>query len=576
MSFKIKIAVVLVALAALLVGSDVLVLGKIADMQALVAELQRQTGSQGGLAQKLADVLNGASSVISICLALIVVVMAAGAVSILGAMGRRAADLLADAEALARHAFDHQARLNPAVADEFGVVGKVLARFVQEAKQAEAELQKRLAEDKLAGDRRQADRVKMADSLDEKVAGVIGSIAHAATDLDISAHNMIKATEATVEKVWAVSGAVRAAASNVETVAAASEELSASSREIASHVNNANQIAENAAFEAKKTNDLVCGLADAASKIGDVVSLINEIASQTNLLALNATIEAARAGEAGKGFAVVANEVKSLANQTARATDEISQQIGGVQQQTEQAVEAIKTISITIEKMSEVSGAIMVAVNQQSEATLEIARNIQEAHSGTREAAENVEEVNGSARENSNSARTVGAAADKLNEQAIGLRSVLDNFMANFRLAGATYLKWGDNWATGNETIDSDHKYLVDTINSLTDAVGKKQERTVLLGILRELADFSTKHFAREEVIWQDGGLTSLAGHKEIHRDLLNQINDFVKKFSDGQVEITVDLMTFLRNWLVEHVFQTDKAAVTQIQKLARKAASVS
>ena len=495
--------------------------------------------------------------------------------SMIYVIGRQFNALGADVKTLMDHKFDQPLKLDANQDDEFGAVAKAFQEFIDTARHVDELRIKQQEEEKRAGDRRQADRVKLADTLDEKVADVIGTIATAATDLDISAHNLIKVSEATVQKVSAVSSAVNSAASNVETVAAASEELSASSQEIASHVNNANRIAENAAMEAKKTNDLVCGLAEAAAKIGDVVSLINEIAAQTNLLALNATIEAARAGDAGKGFAVVANEVKSLANQTARATDEISQQITGVQQRTEEAVGAIKSISSTIEDMNEVSGAIMLAVQQQSDATQEIARNIQQAHIGTRDAAENVMEVNQSAHQNNQAARTVADAADELNEQAVGLRSVLDNFMANFRLGGSTILKWGNNWLTGHPTIDADHERLVQFTNDLTVAVSEKRGKDVTGGILMALLDYTREHFAREEAIWRDGGLTSLDGHLQIHQDLLKQVVDFEAQFRSGKVEIGSDLMTFLRNWLIDHVFQTDKAAVAQIQKLARKATVV-
>ena len=211
--------------------------------------------------------------------------------------------------------------------------------------------------------------------------------------------------------------------------------MSSSVSEIARQVTQSTEIAGQAVAEANRTNLTVQGLSAAAQKIGDVVKLISDIASQTNLLALNATIEAARAGEAGRGFAVVANEVKSLANQTAKATDEISAQVGAMQGATAEAVQAIEGITRTIGAINETAAAISGAVEQQGSATAEIARNVQEAAQGTGRVSSNIASVNQAAVKTGSAAAQVVSSAEQLSGQAANLRTDVDRFLANIRAA---------------------------------------------------------------------------------------------------------------------------------------------
>jgi len=447
--------------------------------------------------------------------------------------------------------------------DEIGDMAKAMEVFrVNLAKGRElAELQKQ----------QQAEREKAAqaqghliEEFNTKIVEVIGTVIASAGQLEGNAQTMTHISDETGQRTSAVAAASEEAAANVQTVAAASEELAASSREIAAQVERASVIAQNAATEAETTDQLVRGLAEAATKIGAVVNLINDIASQTNLLALNATIEAARAGEAGKGFAVVANEVKHLANQTGKATEEIGAQIASVQQQTEQAVQAISGIAATIRELDAVSGAIANAVEEQGAATQEITRNIQEAHAGTSEVARNVVEVSNGARESSQAALSVFNASRDLSREAESMRAVADDFLIRLQSGGAT-LEWGPAWLTGHPVIDADHKMLVQYVNDLSHAMHAGEGRSVAADILAKLVQYTRDHFAREEVIWRDGGLSSLAQHLRTHADLVGKVEAFQTEFVAGKATLTADLMSFLREWLINHVFKTDKAGVKEI-----------
>jgi methyl-accepting chemotaxis protein len=276
---------------------------------------------------------------------------------------------------------------------------------------------------------------ELTTRFDQAVSSMLGVVSGAATEMEATAQAMSANADQTNRQATAVAAATEQASAAVQTVATAAEELAASITEIGRQVDQSMHISRAASEEAGRTNDTVQGLAEASAKIGSVVNLINDIASQTNLLALNATIEAARAGDAGKGFAVVAHEVKSLANQTARATEEIAAQIGTVQSATGEAVKAIAGIVTRIGDINQIATAIAGAVEEQSAATAEIARNVQQAAAGTQEVSAHIGGVTQSASETGSAAGEVLASAQALSKEAVELNGVVGSFLHDVRSA---------------------------------------------------------------------------------------------------------------------------------------------
>jgi methyl-accepting chemotaxis protein len=297
---------------------------------------------------------------------------------------------------------------------------------------------KRLAEDgaraeAAAEEERRRQRLALADELDASIKGVVDGLGESARTLSGAAKELHDAADGTKRRAGEVATAAGETTTNVQTVAAATEELSSSVREVARKVAESASAASSAVAQAESTNATVATLAEAAAKIGDVVKLISDIAGQTNLLALNATIEAARAGEAGKGFAVVASEVKNLATQTARATEDISRQIGDIQAATQKAVGDIKGIGATIRQIHETSSAIAAAVEEQGTATGEIARNITEAARGSEAVASTIGDVDRAASATGSAVGRVSEASTALGAQSEKLNDEVSRFLARVR-----------------------------------------------------------------------------------------------------------------------------------------------
>ena len=320
--------------------------------------------------------------------------------------------------------------------DELGEMAAAVEEFKMQAiAKAERDAAAQDAQNRTSSAARRAELIRFADEFEAAVGTIVSNVSASAVQLEQAAGTLTRTAETTQSLSTQVAGASEEASSNMQSVATATEELSTSVDEIGRRVRESNRIAEAAVVQAQQTDDRIGKLSRAAQEIGDVVKLITAIAEQTNLLALNATIEAARAGEAGRGFAVVAAEVKSLASQTAKATDEISSHISGMQGATQESVAAIKEIGGTIAQISNIASAIASAVEQQSGATQEIARNVQSVAQGTHQAAANIMQVNRGASETGSASTEVLNSAKTLSLESLRLREELDRFMGNIRAA---------------------------------------------------------------------------------------------------------------------------------------------
>jgi methyl-accepting chemotaxis protein len=428
--------------------------------------------------------------------------------------------------------------------------------------------------------------VHLSSSSDE-LFGTAKEMSEGAVNMSDRAHSVAAAAEEMSSNMNSVAEASEQAATNVNMLAAAAEELNATVNEIARNSENARGIAGDAVEKATRASERVNALGSAADQIGKVNEVITEISEQTNLLALNATIEAARAGEAGKGFAVVANEIKELARQTSGATQEIKKEIIGIQDTTGATVEEIKRISEVIGKVNGIVNTIAAAVEEQSATTREVANNVAQASEGIQEVNVNVTQssavsteiardiavVSQVAGEISHSSTIVSGNAGDLSGFTIRLKDLVGGFKlpadlktdlpaaAAARPAAAIpdLIRWDAGIKVHVKVFDAQHKQLVRMINNLHRAMKTRQAGTTVGNILAELVAYTQTHFKAEEDAMRKHGYPDLAAHRQKHQALIEKVAEAQRKMASGNAMLSMDVMEFLKDWLIQHIQGTDK-----------------
>ncbi len=446
----------------------------------------------------------------------------------------------------------------------------------------------------------QATLQEMSEKLRQMIGNVVEEVRtlqSTSTELALAAEDMIGGTEQSASKANTVAAATeemsanmgsvtmasKQAAQNINVVAIAMEEMTAAVQEIAQNTSKASVMTKNAVNSAKSSSDKVHQLGIAAKEINKVTEVITEISEQTNLLALNATIEAARAGEAGKGFAVVANEIKELAKQTAKATREIKSKIESIQSSTDETVLEISEISVVINSVNELVTTIAAAAEEQSVTAGDISKNINQAASGISEVNDNVaqastvaNEIAGDIAEISQAAGEVNKGCLRLQENSRELKNVatsisretgrFDLGKLELKKTGSRsisisrpLLRWSDSLSVGIDSIDSQHKNLIGLINELNVQINSGSAKEAVGRTLGKLIDYTGSHFQNEERLFAGHDYPEQTSHKELHSKLVTQVLHFQDQFEKGEKDISLELMEFLKDWLVNHIKKTDK-----------------
>ncbi|WP_051512296.1 bacteriohemerythrin [Skermanella stibiiresistens] len=395
------------------------------------------------------------------------------------------------------------------------------------------------------------------------IVSVLDGLAAADQAMRANARRMADSVIETRRQVATAAGSSEEAMGNVQTVAAAAEELSASIHEISRQATQASAMANKAVGETAVTSEAIRVLEEKVGGIGTFVQLIADIANQTNLLALNATIEAARAGDAGKGFAIVASEVKLLATQTAKATDEITRQIIEIQNSTHSSVEAIGAIVQINRDMSGVATAISTAVEQQYAATSEIARNAEQGALGTSNVSGAIGLVERAAVESTRATEELDLTAAALGEQADILKSKVDDFLKRVRFDGsasAPLVEWGVDLEFGIPRIDAEHRKLLELANRVYFSVKGGEDPKLLSRAFDELRAYASKHFADEEGFMTKIGFPEAEEHRDQHRMFISRLDALAEDYRQGAAIRGVDVVGLLGGWWQTHIKGFDGA----------------
>ncbi len=428
--------------------------------------------------------------------------------------------------------------------------------------------------------------------IDSREHGEIGRLAVAfnkmMSDMNKTMRQFFSVADLVRDSVTMVKGTTRAmvdaaeeVAMQANTIATASEEMSATSADIARNclyaaensqkateqtttgtniVRSSAEVMESISQRVMQSSKTVESLGERSDQIGAIVNTIEDIADQTNLLALNAAIEAARAGEMGRGFAVVADEVRALAERTTKATKEIGSMIKTIQAETQSAVssmsegvEQVRRGTDGTARSGEALEDILNRINELSLQISQVATAAEEQTATTSEITSNIQMITSVVNCNVDNARSTTEATGKLAQQV----DELHKLVSKFRLAKA--LEWDDSYSTGVPRYDEQHKVLFKMVNDLYDAMQQKRTKEAVGQILRGLADYTVNHFADEERSFDQTGYPDVTNHKIIHKKLVDQVVDFIGKFQSGEAILSQDLLTFLQDWLVNHIKGEDK-----------------
>jgi len=425
----------------------------------------------------------------------------------------------------------------------------------------------RLAEEQ---QRHQLDKERRQEQIDSgikefevTIMSILASLSQAEGVMKRTATEVDGGARQTMAQSAAVASAADESTANIASVASATEELASSIKEISRQVAHAADIARQASRTAEASESKIQTLSATVGQIGTVVGLITDIAEQTNLLALNATIEAARAGEAGRGFAVVANEVKSLATQTARATEEIGKQIGQVQASTTDTVASIHEIGAVIRQVNEVSALISAAIEEQGAATQEIARNVEQASAGSSTVSRSIHGVQETAERCGGIATEIGVASSDLSQQTETLRGNVAGFLKKVREADGTsdqvLVQWDASLALLNEQIDSEHQWVIDVVNDLYRTVNQGAGETAdFTSAFDAMMRYTATHFEHEEELMRDRHYPEFEKHRKQHQGFIRKLNALHGEFRAGRKNAGADLLNLLASWWQSHISSFD------------------
>jgi len=445
--------------------------------------------------------------------------------------------------------------------DEIGEMARSVAVFRDHMVTAN-----RLAEEQrqqqLEKERRQENIDTGIKEFEVTVMSILSSLSQAEAVMKRTAIEVDEGAGATKAQSAAVASAADESTANVASVASATEELASSIKEISRQVTHAAEIARKATQVADASEVKIQALSQTVEQIGAVVGMITSIAEQTNLLALNATIEAARAGEAGRGFAVVANEVKSLANQTARATEEIGRQIGQVQASTADTVASIREIGGVVRQVNEVSASISAAIEEQGAATQEIARNVEQASTGSSTVSRSIHDVQQTAERCAVIAVEIGAASGELSQQTTTLRTNVATFLNRVREADGDgiheLVHWDQALAGLSSVIDSEHQGVITVINDLYATIVEGRGASEVSAAFEAMMRYTRTHFEHEEALMRQQGYPELEKHHRQHEGFVKRLDRLHNEYVGGRTQAGTDLLNLMASWWQTHISTFD------------------